>query len=108
MPGGVAFLHPRQQQPYLLQSSFMVLGRTIQPIHFGAPDDRPTDLFFLLCCQDEVLHLHTLARLCLIVLKTELLDQLRAGTDADAMHECLLNAEQTVIKPSDDPSKTAR
>lgn len=97
MPGGVAFLHPRQPQPYLLQSSFLVFGRTIQPIHFGSPDGQPTDLFFLICCQDEKLHLHTLARLCLMAQKAGLPAQLRAAPDAAALHECLLAAEQTVM-----------
>ncbi len=103
MPGGVAFLHPRQQQPYLLQSSFLMVGRTIQPIHFGSPDGQPTDLFFLLCCQSDLLHLHALARLCMMVQKTDLLAELRAGTDASALHEGLLRAEQTVIKTLDGP-----
>jgi PTS system nitrogen regulatory IIA component len=98
MPGGVAFLHPRSQQPDLFQSSFLVLGRTVQPIHFGSPDSQPTGLFFLLCCQNDILHLHTLARLCLMAQKTGLLAQLRAGTDASTLHECLLSAEQTVIE----------
>lgn len=97
VPGGVAFLHPRQQQPYLFQSSFLVLGRTIQPIHFGSPDGQPTDLFFLVCCQDDKLHLHTLARLCLMSQKTDLLAQLRAAPDATALLECLLAAEQMVV-----------
>ena len=97
VPGGVAFLHPRQQQPYLLEASFLVLGRTLQPIHFGAPDGQPTDLFFLLCCLDEKLHLHALARLCLMAQKVDLLAQLRAAPDAAALHECLLAAEQAVI-----------
>lgn len=104
MPGGVAFLHPRQQQPYLLQSSFLLLGRTIQPIHFGSPDGQPTDLFFLLCCQNDLMHLHALARLCMMVQKTELLAQLRAGPDACTLRECLLRAEQTVIETLGDAS----
>lgn len=97
VPGGVAFLHPRHQQPYLFLSSFLLLGRTIQPIHFGSPDGQPTDLFFLLCCQDDRLHLHTLARLCMVAQKTDLLAGLRAGSDAAALHECLLAAEEAVI-----------
>ena len=97
VPGGVAFLHPRQQQPYLLEASFLVLGRTLQPIHFGAPDGQPTDLFFLLCCLDEKLHLHALARLCLMAQKVDLLAQLRAAPDAAELHECLLAAERAVI-----------
>lgn len=97
VPGGVAFLHPRQQQPYLFQASFLVFGRTIQPIHFGSPDGQPTDLFFLICCQDDQLHLHTLARLCTMAQKTDLLARLRAAADSDALFDCLLATEENVI-----------
>ena len=98
VPGGVAFLHPRYPQPYLFQESFLVLGRTIQPIHFGCPDGQPTDLFFLLCCQDDKLHLHTLARLCLMALKTDLLARLRTvAADPSELHAVLVSSEQTVI-----------
>ena len=99
VPGGVAFLHPRSPQPYLFQASFLVFGRTLQPIHFGSPDGQPTDLFFLLCCQDDKLHLHTLARLCLMALKTDSLQRLRAtAADSVALHETLLAAEQSVTR----------
>lgn len=97
VPGGVAFLHPRAQQPYRFTASLLVLGRTVQPIHYGAPDDHPTDLFFLLCCQDDRLHLHTLARLCLMAQKTDLLAQLRAAPDALTMNESLARAEEQAI-----------
>jgi len=100
VPGGVAFLHPRAQQPYRFTTSFLVLGRAIQPIHFGAPDGQPTDLFFLLACQEERLHLHLLARLCLMAHKSELLAQLRSAPDAAAMCECALAAERTVLGQS--------
>jgi nitrogen PTS system EIIA component len=96
VPGGVAFLHPRAQQPYRFAASFLVLGRTVQPIHYGSPDRQPTDLFFLLGCQDDRLHLHILARLCLIAVKTDLLARLRGAADANAMCECLLESEQEV------------
>ena len=99
LPGGVAFLHPRTRQPYQFETSFLVLGRTVQPIHYGAPDGRATDLFFLLCLDDDSLHLRTLARLCFIAQKTELLAQLRSASDAAAMHEILLAAERLVITP---------
>ena len=67
----------------------------MQPIHFGSPDGLPTGLFFLLGCQTDNLHL--LARLCLMVQKTELLAQLRAGPDAAMLHDHLLGVEQLVI-----------
>lgn len=97
LPGGLAIPHPRFHQPYLFESSFIVVGRPIQEIHFGSPDGQPTDLIFLLCCQDDRMHLHTLSRLCMMALKTEMLAQLRAAPDAAAMRDCIIAAEQEVL-----------
>ena len=97
VPGGLALPHPRFQQPYPFESSFIVVGRPIQEIHFGAPDGHPTDLFFLICCQDDRLHLHTLARLCLMAVKTDLVARLRQAPDANTMRECLLESEREVL-----------
>lgn len=98
LPGGLALLHPRVQQPYLFESSFIALGRALQEIHFGAPDGQPTDLFFLICSQDDRVHLHTLARVCLMAQKTDLLSRLRLAPDAPSMHECLLASEAEALQ----------
>jgi len=103
LPGGLAIPHPRFHQPYLFESSFVVVGRPIQEIHFGASDGQPTDLIFLLCCQDDRMHLHTLSRVCLMAHKTEMLSQLRAAPDARTMRDCIIAAEREVLadrKPS--------
>jgi len=97
MPGGFALLHPRVPDPYLFESSFIVLGRTVQDIYFGAPDAQPTNLFFLICCQNDRLHLHVLARLCLMAQKTAILAQLRQAPDASSMHAFLLAAEEEAL-----------
>ena len=97
VPGGLALPHPRFHQPYMFESSFLVVGRPIQEIHFGAPDGRPTDLFFLICCQDDRFHLHTLARLCLMALKTDLLTQLREAPDAASMRDRIIAAEEEIL-----------
>ena len=97
LPGGLALLHPRHHDAYAFESSFIVLGRAVQEIHYGAPDGQPTDLLFLICCQDDRLHLHTLARLCMMAQKTELLNCLRAAPDAEAMFQCLVESEQAVL-----------
>jgi nitrogen PTS system EIIA component len=97
VPGGLALLHSRNPESYLFDSAFLVLGRTIQQIPFGAPDGRSTDLFFLIGCPDDRLHLHTLARLCLMAQKTDLLADLRQAADAEAMCNCIITAEQTVL-----------
>ena len=100
VPGGLALPHPRFHDQYLFESSFLVIGRSLQEIHFGAPDGQPTDLFFLICCQDDRLHLLTLARLCLMAQKTELLAALRAAPDAEGMRAALVESEQRVLNDS--------
>ena len=97
LPGGLALPHPRAHEPYLFETSVIVVGRPVQEIHFGAPDGQPTYLFFLLCCQDDRLHLHTLARLCLLMQKTRLLDQLRDAPDAETMRNSIIAAEQEIL-----------
>jgi len=97
MPGGFALLHPRLPDAYLFESSFIVLGRTLQEIQFGAPDAQPTRLFFVICCQDDRLHLHALARLCLMARNTDVIEQLRQAADGPAMHAALVAAEEQAL-----------
>jgi excisionase family DNA binding protein len=107
IPGGLALLHSRSPEPYLFETAFLALGRTIQQIPFGAPDGRPTDLFFLIGCPDDGTHLHTLARLCLMAQKTDLLAELRQAADAAVMCDSIIAAEQAVLagrRPQPDPS----
>ena len=96
--GGVAFLHPRYHDPYLFQETFLALGRTVRPVFFGAQDGTATDLFFLICCTDHTLHLHILARLCLLAHGTALLTDLREAEDCEAMHAALKSAEDKFLQ----------
>lgn len=93
---GVAIIHPRHHDPYLATESFMLLARTLQPIHFGAPDGKPTDLFFVLVCQDDRHHLQSLTHLCLMFTQTPLLAELRAADSAEGMLASLLEAERVI------------
>ena len=107
VPGGIALLHARRHEAFRFEGSFVVLGRTIQPVPFGAPDGRPSQLFFLVCCEDDRIHLHTLARLCLMALKTNVTDQLKAAGTADEAFEALVTAEQSVL-PSEGGATSGR
>ena len=98
LPGGFAVLHPRHQDPYAFQHSFLLLGRALHPIPYGAPDGGQTDLFFLLGCENDRIHLHLLARLCMIARQEGLLESLRQAEAAAAIYERLLAAEQQVLK----------
>jgi len=94
---GIALLHPRHHDPYMFADSFVVLGRTIQPIYAGAHDGKPTDLFFLICCQDDSIHLHTLARICAMCQTPGLLPALRKAEDAAGMFDAVAATENEVI-----------
>lgn len=98
MSGGVAFLHARYTDPYRASESFAVLGRTCRDIHFGAPDEEPTNLFFLLCCIDDMLHLHALSRLCVLCRQPGFLDALRAAGDGKEAFRLLSDAENDFLR----------
>lgn len=104
LPGGLALLHARHLAPYRFDGSFIVLGRTIQAVHYGAPDGRPTRLFFLICCQDDRIHLHTLARLCLLAMKTDIVTELLTAEDPHRAFEALVLAEHSVL-PEGEPAE---
>jgi PTS system nitrogen regulatory IIA component len=95
--GGVAILHPRFHDPYMVEDSFVCVGRSVQPIPFGAPDGGKTDLFFLACCQEDRIHLHTLARICLLCHTTDLTDRLRHSATSEDMHLVLHECEMNLL-----------
>ena len=95
--GGVALLHPRYHDPFLFQETFLALGRAARPVFFGAQDGTASDLFFLICCTDHTLHMHILARLCLLAHGTNLLAELREAPDAEAMHAAIRRAEDSFL-----------
>lgn len=98
LPGGLALLHARHYAAYRFEGSFIVLGRTIQPVPFSAPDGRPTQVFFLVCCDDDRIHLHALARLCMLAHKTNIIGTLREATDPTAAYDALVAAEASILQ----------
>jgi excisionase family DNA binding protein len=95
--GGVAIIHPRHHDPYIASESFLILARTAHPICFGAPDGKPTDIFFLLVATNDRYHLQALARLCMMMVNTQLLDNLRDADSAAAMHAATLQSEKEIL-----------
>ena len=98
LSGGLALLHPRNHEPYRFENSFVVLGKTVGEVPFGSPDGTTTDIFFLTCCQNDRVHLHVLARLCMMCHHTSLLLELRATQDPRELYNLLVASEQQIIK----------
>lgn len=97
LSGGLALLHPRVHEPYMFFDSFIVVGKTIAQIPFGSPDRSTTDIFFLVCCQDDRIHLHVLARLCMMCHRTSLLMEMRDTDDPKELHRILLASENELL-----------
>lgn len=98
LPDGIALLHPRHHEPYMFDDSFIVMGKAAHPLPFGAPDGKMTDVFFLICCQDDRIHLHVLARICMMCKQTTLLSRLRNATDPAAIAESLRLSEADIVR----------
>ena len=96
--GGAAILHPRFHDPYMVEDSFVCIGRAQPAVPFGSPDGKRTDIFFLACCQDDRIHLHTLARISLLCHASELLARLRAAETDEDMHATVRECERELLK----------
>lgn len=98
LPGGIALPHPHHQDPYLIMEPFMLIARARKPVWFGAEDDAATDLFCLICCGENMRHLHVLARLCMMIRDTEFLTILREAESPEALVEAAFAVEAAVLK----------
>jgi PTS system nitrogen regulatory IIA component len=98
MEGGVAFLHTRQREANKINRPFIIVGRSYDGIFFGAPDGRPTFLFFLLGLKHDRLHLPLLGRLARILARSpEVIGRLRAATSATKMRTVLLQLDSLEV-----------
>lgn len=79
LPSGVAIPHPHRQLASALGEHVIAYGRTSTTIPFGGARGTLTDIFFLVCCRDDRTHLRVLARLSRLLMRPELLDQLRSA-----------------------------
>jgi excisionase family DNA binding protein len=94
MEGGVAFLHTRAREADRISRPFIVVGRSYDGIEFGAPDGKPTYLFFLLGLKYDRLHLPLLGRLARIMAKNpHVVTRLRAATSSSKMRGTLLQLD---------------
>src|SRR5690606_37227092 len=93
LPGGVAIVHPRKAPARWSRRPLLVLGRTVAPVEFGAIDDQPTRLFFLLLSHEEKAYLHMLARL-IRVLRGPRLPALHGAPNRESAIEIIRRAEE--------------
>jgi len=99
MEGGVAFLHTRAREADRISRPFIIVGRSYDGIDFGAPDGKPTYLFFLLGLKYDRLHLPLLGRLARIMAKNpHVVTRLRAATSPTKMRGTLLQLDAEEVQ----------
>ncbi len=94
MEGGVAFLHTRAKDKGKISRPFLVCGRSWEGIAFGAPDGRPTFLFFLMGLKYDKLHLPILGRLARSLRNPTTIAKLRAMSSPDKLRALLLREDE--------------
>jgi excisionase family DNA binding protein len=98
MDGGVAFLHTRQRGASKVTRPFIIVGRSYQGVDFGAPDAKPTFLFFLLGLKYDRLHLPVLGRLARLMKNAAVVSKLRAAPTPQRIREVLVQEDAALLK----------
>lgn len=93
---GVAVPHPAR--PFYSEGSVIAAARTAQPIAFGERGGGLTDLFFLICCPQQVDHLLYLGRLCRLLVEPRLRASLRETKTAREFVQCINTAEHRLCE----------
>jgi len=88
---GVAVPHPAR--PVYSEGPVIAAVRTAQGIGFGERGGGMTDLFFLICCPQQLDHLLYLGRLCRLLIDKTLQQRLREAADNGQFVDALLDAE---------------
>lgn len=96
MGNGFAVLHTLRRHPERVVRPFMILGRSRAGIDFDALDGRRTHLLFVLGLKYDELHIPWLAKLIHMLNLPEVLPQLLAAEDANAIHDLLLDTERAL------------
>jgi len=98
MDGGVAFLHTRERDHGKIARPFVVVGRSYQGVRFGAPDGKPTYLFFLLGLTSDKMHLPILGRLARALKNSKTVSRLRSTSSPSVMRSVLLKEDDRALK----------
>jgi len=87
---GIAFLHTRAPHPSKINMPSVLLARSSEGIDFGAIDDKPVHLMFLLLLRNEKEHLFSLSYLNKVMLHKENMRILKTSCDPEEILQTLL------------------
>ena len=91
---GVAIPHPRTPLNGLFPAPAVAVGRCPGGVDFGAPDGRPTDVFFLVCATDLSVHLRLMSKVARFASREDLMARLRKATHVKEVTDALEGLKQ--------------
>jgi len=90
---GVAMLHPRQMHPIKITRPSVMFGRTIEPVEFDAPDDKPVNLFFMLLLHNDKQHLFSLSFISKFLMNEGNIDILTKAKTEQDVYKAIIGTE---------------
>jgi PTS system nitrogen regulatory IIA component len=95
---GVAIPHPHDPISDLLENPLIATCFLEKPIDFGAVDDKPVFVMFILLSQSIKIHLHLLSRLSFCVRDNAFVEFLKTSPDSDAFFSKIADFEKQLDK----------
>ena len=95
---GVAFPHARNPLGGALKRPLLIFGRHVKGVAFGALDNKPVQLFFLLASPNLTDHLTMLARLSRVMRDQQLRPGLMSTARPEEVMKLIAEVEQRMIK----------
>lgn len=92
---GVAFLHTRQRIPKHLLMPFILIAISKQGLDWGAPDNKPTHILFLIAMRYDIMHLKILSQLARMT-NSGLVDKLLEQKDPEGVLKVLSALEKKI------------
>ena len=95
---GVAIPHPHDPISDILENPLIATCFLEKPIDFGAVDDKPVFVMFILLSQSIKIHLHLLSRLSFCVRDNAFVEFLKTSPDSDAFFSKIADFEKQLDK----------
>lgn len=92
---GVAFLHTRQRIPKHLLMPFILIAISKQGLDWGAPDNKPTHVLFLIAMRHDIMHLKILSQLARMT-NSGLVEKILQQKDQEGVLKVISSLEKKV------------
>ena len=95
----VAIPHPRHPSLKLFKRSKIIIARSERGVDYAAPDKKPVRIFFMVCAQNNFIHLRLLAKISKLLHAPDVIDNFMKAKNKDEITRILLEFDKTRLFP---------